>query len=170
MTILTNPNSAHRTVTTHVSGLDEDGIPLVIGVQQVESWRAAAAIAEGEALMFVAPTATVPMTVTPMTVAVKDSGPWRFAGVALEAAVAGEQVRVCSEGFCQIRHDAADAAAAYSLVQLPDTTTGRFAISTTTVDDLSAVGWSVGVETGATDRSLAYVNRAGVCMPDEYVP
>ena len=170
MTILSNPNGANRTVTTYVSGLDENGYALVIGAQDIESWQAGGTIIAGQALMFVAPTATVPMTVVAMTTAVKDSGPWRFVGAAMEAAVAGEQVRVCLQGFCQILHDAADTAAAYSLVQLPDTTTGRFAISTTTADDLSAIGWSCGVETGTTDTSLAYINRAGVCMPDEYTP
>lgn len=168
MTILSNPNAAHRTVSTYVTGRDADGIPLVIGNQSIESWQAAATILQGQALMFVAPTATVPMTVTPMTAAVSGTDGWRFAGAAMENASAGEQVRVCEKGFCEILFDTSDTAAAYSLVNLPGTTTGEFDIAVDPVDDVTSVGVCYGAEIGTEDKCLAYVNRAGVCLPDEW--
>lgn len=167
--ILANPNGAHRTITSYISGRDADGIPLVIGNQDIESWRAAATILQGQALMFVAPTATVPMTVTPMTAAASAATPWRFAGAAMEGAVAGEQVRVCKDGFVEVLFDTSDTAAAYSILNLPYTTTGEFDIAAATADDVAQVGWVCGVETGTEDKCLAYVNRNGCNLPDEFV-
>ena len=161
-TILANPNGAHRTITTYVTGRDADGIPLVIGNQEVEPWRANAAILAGQALMFVAPTATVPMSVTPMTAAVTASDPWRFAGVALEGAAAGEQVRVLAKGFGEILFDTSSTAAAYSVLVAPGTTTGEFDIATDPVDNSVNVGVCYGTEIGTEDKCLAYVNRDGI--------
>jgi len=167
--ILSDPNGAHRTITTYISGRDADGIPLVIGNQDIESFRAAATILQGQALMFVAPTATVPITVTPMTAAASAATPWRFAGVAMEGAVANEQVRLCSKGFCEVLFDTSDTAAAYSILNLPYTTTGEFDIAAATADDVAQVGWVCGVETGTEDKCLAYVSRHGLNLPDEFV-
>jgi len=160
--ILANPNGAHRTISDFRSGRDDDGNQLVIGNQEIESWQAAGTILQGAALMFVAPTATTPMTVTNMTAAIATSDPWRFAGVAMEGAVAGEQVRVCSRGFCEVLFDASDTAAAYSVLVLPGTTTGEFDIATDPVDNSLDIGWVVGIETGTEDKCLAYVNRTGI--------
>jgi len=165
---LSNPNGAHVTITTYVSGRDENGIPQVLGNQDIESWRANAAVAQGEALMVVAPTATVPISVTPMTAVIASSHPWRFWGIAMEDAAAGEQVRVCAQGVCEVKFDAADTAAAYSVLQAPDTTTGRCAIATASADDVLAIGVVLGIESGTSDKCLAYVSRTGVGMPDEW--
>lgn len=167
--IIANPNGAHRTITTYVSGRDADGIPLVIGNQEVESFRAAATILQGQALMFVAPTATVPMTVTPMTAAASAATPWRFAGVALDNAVAGEQIKLVATGFVEVLFDASDTAAAYSILNLPYTTTGDFDIAAATADDVAQVGWVCGIESGTSDKCLAYVSRNGILLPDEFV-
>jgi hypothetical protein len=167
MTIIANPNSAHRTVSTYISGRDADGIPLVVGNQVVESWQAAAAVSQGQALCFLAPTATVPLTVTPMTAALSASHPWTFAGAALEDAAAGEMVRVCAEGFCEVLFDASDTAAFGSVVNIPYTSTGDFDIAAAPADDTLQVGVCFGIETGSTDKCLARVSRNGVGIPDE---
>lgn len=166
--ILANPNGAHRTVSSYISGRDADGIPLVIGNQDIESWQAADTILQGQALMFVAPTATVPMTVAPMTAAASAATPWRFCGVAMEGAAAGDMVRVCAQGFCEVLFDTSDTAAAYAILNLPYTTTGEFDIAAATADDVAQVGWVCGVETGSEDKCLAYVSRNGTNLPDEF--
>ena len=167
--IIANPNGAHVEIASYITGRDANGIPLVIGNQTVESFRAAATILQGQALMFVAPTATVPMTVTPMTAAASAATPWRFAGVALHNAVAGEQAQLVSEGFVEVLFDTSDTAAAYSILNIPYTTTGEFDIAAATADDVAQVGWVCGVETGTEDKCLAYVSRHGVLLPDEFV-
>ncbi len=167
--VLANPNGANQTISTYVSGRDDAGSAQVLGHQVIESWRANAAVAQGEALMVVAPTATVPISVTPMTAVIASSHPWRFWGVAMEAAAAGEQVRVCSSGVVEVLADAADTADAYDVLRAPDTTTGRFSVDAASADDILAVGIVLGVETGTTDKCLAFVSRVGVGMPDEWV-
>jgi hypothetical protein len=104
-----------------------------------------------------------------MTAAVSGTDGWRFAGAALDSAVAGEQVRVCTDGFCEILFDTSDTAAAYSIINLPGTTTGDFDIAVDPVDDVTAVGVCYGGEIGTEDKCLAYINRAGICLPDEWV-
>lgn len=155
---LSNPNAAHRTVTTFLSGRDADGIPLNYPQHQIESWRANAAVSRGQALNFVAPTATVPISVTPMAAATADH---LFAGAALEDAAVGEMVAVCASGFCEILHDAADTAAFGDPITIPDTTTGRFARGTAETDEVATVGIGYGTEIG-TDFSLARIERSGI--------
>ena len=155
--VLSNPNGAHTTISTYVTGRDADGIPQVIGRQVVDTHRADATILQGQALMYVAPSATVPLSVTPMTAAVVTSDPWRFAGVALEGAVAGENVKYCSQGFCEVLFDASSTAAAYSLLNLPATTTGEFDIATDPADNVESAGWVLGAEIGSTDKCLAHI-------------
>ncbi len=155
--ILANPNGANRTVSTFVTGRDDDGIPMVVGRQVVDAHRADATILQGQALMYVAPTATVPLSVTPMTAAVVTSDPWRFAGVALEGAAAGDQVRYCVQGFCEVLFDASSTAAAYSLLNLPAVTTGEFDIATDPADNVESAGWVLGAEIGSTDKCLANI-------------
>ena len=161
-TILANPNGAHRTITSYVTGRDADGFPVIIGNQEIESWQAGGTILAGQALMFVAPTTTAPMTVVAMTAAITASDPWRFAGVAMEGASSGDMVRVCSQGFCEILFDASSTPAAYSVLVAPGTTTGEFDIATDPVDNSINVGVCYGTEIGTEDKCLGYVNRNGI--------
>ena len=87
------------------------------------SWpfRANATIAKGEAIMTVAPTATVPVSVSPMTAAIGTSDPWSFAGIAGNAADAGETVQVIVFGYCRALLEAADSPAALNVLAVPDT-------------------------------------------------
>lgn len=167
-TILSNPNGAHVVVSDYRTGRDADGIPIVVNNQTIESWRADAAILAGQALMFVAPTATVPISVSPMTAAISGTDPWTFAGVALEGAAAGDMVRVGTAGVFEILFDTSDTAAFASIINLPGTTTGEFDIALAPVDDVTSVGLCFGPEIGTEDKCLALINRAGIAVPDEW--
>lgn len=167
-TILANPNGAFVTVSDYRTGRDENGIPLVVGNQEIESFTAGGTILQGQALMFAAPTETAPITVAPMTAAISGSDPWLFAGVAMEGGVAGDMVRVCSRGICEILFDTSDTAAFASVVNLPYTTTGDFDVATVPADDVVPVGFCFGPEIGSTDKCLALIDRAGIAVPDEF--
>jgi len=162
--ILANPNGAHRTVSDFREGVDDAGNEIIYGNQSVESWQAAGTILKGQALMLVAPTETAPATVTPMTAAVTGGDSWRFVGAALEAATAGQQVRVCTQGICLVLHDASDDPAAYDLVSAPATTTGDFdVVAGAAVDDGVYVGYYLGgTLAGQTDTALAFITPSPV--------
>jgi hypothetical protein len=161
--ILANPNGAHRTVTDFREGVDADGNEIIFGNQTVESWQAAGTILKGQALMLVAPTATAPPTVTPMTAAVTAGDSWRFVGAALESAKAGEQVRVCTAGICLVLHDASDDPSEYDLVSAPATTTGDFdVVAGAAVDNGVYVGYFLGptiAPAATTDLALAMIGQ-----------
>jgi len=159
--ILANPNGAHRTVSDFTEGVDDAGNEIIYGNQEVESWQAGAAVAKGEAVMLIAPTTTAPPTITPMTAAVTGGDSWRFAGIALEAGAAGDQVRVCTRGICLVLHDASDDPAAYDLVAAPATTTGRVDVVTALADNGVYVGYYLGgTLAGVTDTALAFIDPA----------
>lgn len=164
MTILANPNGAHRTVTDFREGVDDAGNEIVYGLQVVESWQAGSAIVKGQALMLVAPTETAPPTVIPMTAAVTGADSWRFIGAALEAGATGDQVRVCKSGICLILHDASDDPAAYDLVSAPATSTGDFdVVAGAAVDNGVYVGYYLGgTLAGQTDTALACITPSPV--------
>jgi hypothetical protein len=153
---ITNPSAALQTVTDFRTGLDSSGAPLQQG-QQGWPYRANATIEAGQALMFVAPTATVPLSVTPMTTAIVTSDPWLFAGVAADAAAAGDQVLVIRRGVCVVQHDTSDTPAAADVLALPNATTGDFATAAA-VTGLRVVGTVLGPEIGTSNRCLAYLD------------
>lgn len=156
---LANPTGANKTVPDFTLGVDNAGELVTPEVASVP-YRANAAVTKGQALMFVAPTTTVPISVTPMTAA---GATWLYAGVALNAAAAGGIVQVVTEGHCLINVGAGTAAAAsYALV--PETTTGVFDVD----DALDAGDNAVGVFWGVKDANnlaFAYVNRSGLPQP-----
>jgi hypothetical protein len=162
MTILANPNGAHRTVSDFTTGRDDNDLPLVLGPQEVHSYKAGGTITEGAALMLVAPTTTEGPTVVEMTAAVTGGDSWRFIGAALEAASSGDQVRICTNGICIVDFDTADTPAAYDLLEAPGTTTGVFGTATAVADNGVYVGYVLGAEIGTTDKVLAYIGRPTV--------
>lgn len=156
---LANPLGAFRTVADFTLGVDAAG-ELVTPEIRCVPYRANAAITKGQALMFVAPTTTVPVSVTPMTAAAADH---LFAGVALHAAAAGATVQVVTNGHCLIQVGAGTAAAAsYGVV--PATTTGVFDVD----DALDAGDTAVAIFWGVKDaanNAFAYVDRSGIVVP-----
>jgi hypothetical protein len=161
MTILANPNGAHRTVSDFTTGQDDDGNDLVFSDQLITSYQAGGTILVGQALMLVAPTTTAGPTVVPMTAAVTGADSWRFCGVAMEGAVSGDQVRVCERGIVRVLHDAAFDPAVYDLLVAPGTNTGDFdGIAGVATDNAVLVGYFLsGTDAGTTDTALAYIGQ-----------
>lgn len=146
---ITNPLAAHQDVTSFITGRTSQGELLSWG-QEVREFRADAAIAKGEVVAWVAPTATVPLSVTPMTVAAADI---LFAGVAQEAAAVGAPCTIVTEGFALV-DVGAETAAFGSLLTCPGTTTGKAEIgavidATTIVYSIMAIGVALGVKDSA---------------------
>ena len=164
--ILRNPNGAHRTVSDFTTGQDDDGVDLALTDQVVETFKAGGTIDKGQALMIVAPTTTAGITVVAATTAVMapDADCWRFAGVALNAGAAGDQIQVGVRGAFRILHDASDDPAVYDIVVAPQTSDGDFdAVAGTPVDDSVVVGYFLsGTDAGTTDTALAYLGPVTV--------
>lgn len=155
--VLNNPLGANRTVTTFVSGKDADGIDLYAPTE-TEAYRANATITKGQALSFVVPTATVPVSVTPMAAATDDR---MYVGVALDGAAAGDTVLVATRGLCLVKV-VDDTPAAGDHLGLPDTTTGSFETTATDPDATAIVGKQAGVVLGTKDSNnlcLAYLRQ-----------
>jgi len=153
---LVNPRAAFTTVTTFVSGTDADGVEIPYGRME-RSYRANAAIAVGEALMWVSPTSTAPVSVTPMTVA---SDPRGFAGIALEVAAAGGTIRICTEGHCLVFANA-QTVAANDVVLVPGANTGEASFTATDPAAATIVGTVLGVAFGV---KLAATNLAPIYL------
>jgi hypothetical protein len=101
---LTNPAGLYKQTTDFRTGKTATGESHAYG-NIVLPFRANAAVTKGQALTFVAPTQTVPMSVKPRVNA--DLSPL-FAGIATETKAAGEVVQVCVWGFCEVAVGAAD--------------------------------------------------------------
>lgn len=157
---LSNPNGAFRTVSDFTLGLDADN-GLVTPECNTVPYRANAAIAAGDALMFVAPTTTVPISVAKMTAAAE---PHIFAGVALNAATAaGQMVQVVTNGHCMVNVGGGTAAAA-SYIVIPETTTAVFDVDATPDAGDTVVGILWGIK-NASNLAFAYVDRSGIVTP-----
>jgi hypothetical protein len=141
-----NPFGAHRQVTTFASGVDVLGEPFHAPAVTQE-YRANAAITLGQVVEFVYGTATVPLSVQPMATA---SSQMRFAGVALNAAAAGEVVQVCTHGHCLV-NVGATATAIDSYLLKPATTAGVGTVASTAVDATTVTGTILGTFVGAND-------------------
>lgn len=98
---ITNPSGALQTVSDYRTNVDANSVPLVFG-QTTDTFRANAAVAVGDALCFVTPTATVPLSVTPFPLDPTEVQMHLFAGVALNAAAAGKAVKVVRRGICLV--------------------------------------------------------------------
>lgn len=154
--LLENPSGAFKTVPDFTLGVTGAG-ELVTPELRIATYRADAAITQGQALMFVAPTTTVPISVTPMTAAAAD---YLFCGAALAACAAGGYCDVVIEGHCLINVGAGTAAAA-SYAVVPATTTGVFDVDATPDDGDTLAGIFWGVK-NAANLAFAYINRNGI--------
>lgn len=154
--VITNPLSAYRTVTDYRTGTDAAGGDLEYP-REIQQWRANATITKGQALMMVAPTATVPPSVTPMTAAIGASDAWLFVGAAMEDAAAGDTVAVLVRGYGVVKTETADTPAFANALCVPDTTTGAFAVPADSATGQAQVGYVLGPEIGTTDTAFAYV-------------
>lgn len=158
---ITNNAGYFRDVTDFRTGQDSAGIDLDYP-QVVHRFRADATILKGQTLMEVAPTATVPLSVTPMTAAIGTSDPWMFVGVALHGAAAGEDVDVVVWGYCTVVIEDGDTPASASVLLVPDTTTGSAAVATAGTG--SVIGKTLGPEIGTTNTAFCFIGP--VVRPD----
>lgn len=156
VTTITNPTGTYVKVTDFTTGLDASGFEIVVGKDEVYTVRANAAITAGQALSWVAPTTTVPVSATPMAAA---TAVQNFAGVALESAAIGEQVAIQRRGFAVVLIDGTVADGGFLLA--PATTTGTFTGSATA----GAGAKVLGVNKAAAASGKAFVFLDPVIMP-----
>ena len=153
---ISNPFGAHRRVTTFVAGQDADGEPFY-QANASQEYRANAAITRGQLVQWVAPTASVPLSVTPMATA---SSALIFAGVALNDAAIGETVQVAQHGHVLVNTGDVTTALGEYLVK-PGTTAGIGTLSSTAVDATTVVGSLLGIVVGNDDGTFTpvFLNR-----------
>lgn len=156
---LTSPLGAFTPVTTFVSGVDREGNFIEYGTRWY-SYRTNAAITRGAGLMWVAATATTPLSVTHMTTAASLR---LFAGVAMEAASgAGKIIRVCVGGHCLVNMNAQTSAFGEYLV-VPATNAGELTRASTALDATTVAGSVLGTVLGVKDATTllahAYIHQ-----------
>jgi hypothetical protein len=140
---ITNPQDAFKTTADlRVGYTDSEELHALGGTYR--TFRANEAITKGEALMWVAATATVPLSVGLMTAAAADT---LFVGCAMEAAAAGDDVLVCLEGYC-LADVAAETTAFGTVIGVPGTTTGKVEVG-----HVSAYTNDIGIALYAKDAS-----------------
>lgn len=138
---LVNPIGANQQVTSFITQKTTDGELIRSGSEIYSHYRANAAVAKGEAVQFVAATATVPLSVTPMATA----GDARlFVGVATKAAAAGAVVELCERGICEVLANAQTVAFG-DLIVKPGTNAGEPTFGSTDPDAATVVGTVLGV-------------------------
>jgi len=157
--ILENPSGAFKTVADYTLGVTASG-EVVTPELETATYRANEAIAVGQALMWVAPTTTVPISVGLMTAAANDR---LFAGAALEAGAAGDYIRVVTRGHCLIAVGSTTPASG-NFVIVPDATTGVFGTdaSPDVADTMVGINWGV---KDANNLAFAYIDRGGLAEP-----
>jgi hypothetical protein len=150
--LISNPFGAHRTVTTFVADQDAGGECLhqPIGVTE---FRAAAAVTRGQVLEFVAPTASVPISVQPMATA---SDQLLYAGVALDAADVGQTVQVARHGVALVRTGDITTQLGEYLLK-PATTAGVGTVASTAIAAATVQGTVLGVVLGNDDGTFTPV-------------
>lgn len=157
-TDITNPTAAFQKTTTYVSGVDDEGAMHEYGSLYIEMQVGVAAVAKGDGLGWVAPTATAPVKVEPFLVAGTDLD---WAGVAGNAGAVGSVVKVVVLGFCLVDMAAQTAAAGEILVN-PTTTAGKLIRAAAPTFDATLVAYSIlgrvfGVKNATTNLALCYV-------------
>lgn len=121
---------------------------------QIVTVRANDTIAAKNAVGWVAPTATVPLSVELLDVSDATAAAV-FAGVALDSGVAGEMIRVVVEGPCIVTVD--DGTPVFGVYAIKHATVDGCVIATATVDASTLAGTIVGVflsaEIGTTNTA-----------------
>lgn len=146
---INNPLGAGKQVSDFRTFKDSAGETVGAPLSTVDSLRANATIARGEVLMFVVPTATVPLSVTPMTAAGADN---LFAGVATKAATAGQVVDFVTDGFAFV-DVAAETTAFGTTLEAPATTTGKAEVAAAEPTATTIVGTVIGMALGTKDAN-----------------
>lgn len=159
--IITNPASAGVSVTDFRTGVDASGFGLSLP-RQVDGYRANDTILATQAVAIIAPTATVPASVELLDVSDAFAS-LVYIGVAVDSAVAGEIVQVCTKGVCIVSID--DGAPIYGDVAIKHATVDGALISAGTAGGTwdasdvqgTACGIFLGAEIGTGNTALLYV-------------
>lgn len=147
---LANLSGAHQSVTDFRTFKTADGELIKSGTEEYIFVQANAAIARGNCVSWVVPTATTPLRVA--NTATTDD-PRIIVGIAEQAATAaGQVIRVCRKGVTEV-DVAAQTAAFGDRLSPPTTTAGKAITSTTDPDNLAIVGSGLGVTLGAKDAN-----------------
>jgi len=156
---VTAANGGFQPTTTFVSGVDSEGAPHEYG-NLYATYRCNAAVARGDMVSWVNPTASLPVSVTPMPTA---SSSFDFAGVAMEAKAAGQYVRVCITGFCLVDM-VSQTAAAGEVITKPATTAGKAVRAAAPTLDATTVvttilGRVFGIKNATTNLALCFIKQ-----------
>lgn len=153
--LIVNPQGAlGPPVTDFRTGLNGAGFEFEQGKGEYYSYPAAATITKGQALEFVAPTATLPLRVQPMLAA---TSALLYAGCAQDGALTGESVNVIRRGVAIVKFASADTPAFGTALLSPDTNTGDYEANAAAVGN-QIVGVCLAVEIGTTDTCLAFLD------------
>lgn len=148
---LTNPlggGSMSATVSDYRTGRDAEGNAIAVADRIVLNLRANAAIAVGDLVAFVVPTASVPLSVKQAVNG--DQSPMKV-GVALAAASAGQVVPVCFFGPCFVKVGSGTPAAGNWAS--PSSTAGEVTVNSSAPDATTVAGTILGVFTGTKDSN-----------------
>ena len=157
---ISNPMGSHVTLSPTLVGRTVDGAIQSSGGERYATFRASAAIAKGTACAFnVVPVAGTPVSVNLMAVA---DSPAIFAGIAVNAAAAGAQVVLCTDGFVDVFMNAQTSAFGEFLLA-PLTNAGEasrsaVALAATTISG-TVLGTVLAVKTAGTNLALCYIAR-----------
>jgi hypothetical protein len=147
---LANLIGAHQSVSDFRTFKTADGELIKSGVEEYVFVQANAAIARGNVVSWVVPTATTPLRVA-NTATTDDSR--LIVGIAEQAATAaGQVIRVCRKGITEV-DVAAQTAAFGDRLSPPSTTAGKGITSTTDPDATSVVGTGLGTTLAAKDAN-----------------
>lgn len=105
-----NPAGAYRNVSDFTTWADANGHEIEYW-RQVATLRANGTINKFDAVMFVAPTTTVPLSVAQLATTAGEATALKFVGVALEAGTAGGYIRIATSGFAMVQIGSATPAA-----------------------------------------------------------
>jgi hypothetical protein len=156
---VTNPAGANRLVADFTTWVDGYGAELNYD-QEIATYRANAALARGDCAMFVAPTTTVPLSVTGMTGS-SNAVAMSFAGVALDPIAAGAYGRICIRGYCRVQVGTATPAA-YDALTINGSATGAAAVVTSaSLAAATITGLQLGIFLGAKDGTNLAPCRLG---------
>jgi hypothetical protein len=98
---LINPTGAHYDVADFRTYVDRAGRPLDVLEQAIQDCIASAAITRGDLVTITTPPdATTPPRVTRQAAATANTAGYLVYGVAMQDAVAGGRVQVCTRGLC----------------------------------------------------------------------
>lgn len=146
---IANPFGANQQVSDFTTFVTADGELIKSGAETYVTLRANAAVAKGQVVALVVPTATTPLSVKPMVTGDSDS---LFFGVAENAAAAGGAVKVCTGGVCQVGVGAQTVAFG-NFVRKPSATAGEPVVNGTAPAATDVIGSLYGVTLGAKNSA-----------------